>query len=90
MSAYIFIKPTDEIFKKFDNYEIGACVLLNPSNPTRFDRCGADNPDIAFWRVFGHLKTGGLECISDHETYEEAIEFMDTLPPMPRTPITPF
>ena len=89
MSAYIFIKQTDEIFKSFDNYEIGACVLLNPCDPTRFDRCNDDNPDIAFWSVFGHLKTGGLECISDHETYEEAMEFMQTLPPIPRTPITP-
>jgi len=90
MSSYIFIKPTNAIFQNFDNYEIGACVLLNPSDPTRFDRCDADNPDIAFWSVFGHLKTGGLECISDHETYDEAIEFMETLPPMPHTPITPF
>jgi hypothetical protein len=90
MSAYIFIKPTDEIFQNFDNYEIGACTLLNRSDPTRFDRCNDDYPDIAFWSVFGHLKTGGLECISDHETYEEAIEFIETLPPMPRIPIIPF
>ena len=90
MSTYIFIKPTDEIFQKFDNYEIGACVLLNPGDITLFDRCDADNPDIAFWSVFGHLKAGGLECISDHKTFEEAREFMETLPLMPLTPITPF
>ena len=90
MSAYIFIEPTDEIFQNFDTYEIGACVLLSPSDPSRFDRCDDYNPDIAFWSVFGHLKTGGLECISDHETYEEAKVFIETLPPMPRTPITPF
>lgn len=90
MSAYIFIKPTDEMFNHFDNYEMGACVLLNPTDSTRFDRCDENHPDIAFWSVFGHLKKGGLECISDHETYEEAVEFMETLPPMPRTPITPF
>ena len=90
MSAYIFIKPTNEIFQKFDNYEMGACALLNPTDPTQFDRCDADDPDIAFWSVYGHLKTGGLECISDHETFEEAKEFMETLPPMWRTPIMSF
>lgn len=90
MSAYIFIKPTDKLFQKFDNYEIGACVLLHSHDPIQFDRCDADDPDIAFWSVFGHLKTSGLECISDHETFEEAKEFMETLPPMPLTPITPF
>ena len=72
MSAYLFIKPIDVIFQNFDNYEIGACVLLNPNDPTRFDRCDAENPDIAFWSVFGHLKIGGLECISDLETYEDS------------------
>lgn len=93
MSAYIFIKPTDEIFQQFDNYEIWSYILLNPTDPTSFelyDVDDPDDPDIAFWSVFGHLKTGGLECISDHETFDEAKEFMESLPPMPRTPLTPF
>ena len=93
MSKYIFLETTHEIFKRFDNYEIWPCILLDPADPTRFDRYEADDPDdpeVAFWSVYGHLQTGGLECISDHETYEEAKEFMETLPPMPLTPITPF
>lgn len=88
MSKYIFFEKTDEVFQKFDNY--GPCILLNPTDPSRYDRCDADNPDIAFWGVYVHLQTGGLKCISDHETYDEAKEFMETLPPMPRVPITPF
>ena len=90
MSYYIFIEITDAIFCEFDNYEIWPCILLNPYDPTGFDRCEANDPDIAFWSVYGHLRTGGLECISDHETYEEAWEYMGTLPPMLRTPITHF
>ena len=93
MSAYIFIQPTDGIFQQFDNYEIWSYILLNPTDPTSFelyDVDDPDDPDIAFWSVFGHLKTGGLECISDHETFDEAKEFMESLPPMPRTPLTPF
>ena len=90
MSAYIFIKPTDAIFQDFNNYEVGACVLLNSGDPTQFDRCDGNHPDITFWSVFGHLRTGGLECISDHETYEEALEFMETLQLMRRSPIMAF
>jgi hypothetical protein len=93
MSYYVFFEPSDEIFQifqRFDNYERWPCVLLDPTDPTGFDRCDADDPNIAFWSVYGHFQTGGLECISDHEIYEEAKEFMETLPPMPRTPITPF
>jgi hypothetical protein len=90
MSRFMFIEITDAVFREFDNYEIWPCVLLCPYDPTRFDRCEPDDPNIAFWSVYGHLRTGGLECISDHETFEEAYEFMQTLPLMRRTPITPF
>jgi hypothetical protein len=90
VSKYIFFGSTHEIFQRFDNYEIWPCILVNPTDPTIFDRCEADDPNIAFWSVFGHLTEGGLECISDHETYEEAIEHMETLPPMRLTSITPF
>lgn len=90
MSHYVFIKTTDILFRKFDNYEIWPCTLLNRSDPTLFDRCEVNDPDIAFWSVYGHLRTGGLECISDHETFEEAWDYMKTLPLMPRISITPF
>jgi hypothetical protein len=91
---YIFFESTDEIFCEFDNYEIWPCVLLDLTNPNGcevyVDFNGMDDPDIAFWSVYGHFKIGGLECLSDHETYEEAKEYMETLPSMSRTPITPF
>jgi hypothetical protein len=90
MSHYEFIKTTDVVFREFDNYEIGPCALLNRSDTTLVDRCEANDPDIAFWSVYGHLRTGGLECISDHETFEEAWDYMKTLPSMRRIPITPF
>jgi hypothetical protein len=91
---YIFFKSTDDIFREFDNYEIWPCILLGPTDPCNYeiyvDVNGIDDPNTAFWSVYGHLQTGGLECISDHETYDEALEFLKTLPPMPLTPITPF
>ena len=89
MSCYVYFKATDEIFQLFDNYEIWASKLLNPTDPTTLDRCEDDDPDVACWSVFGHLREGGVEYISDHETLEEAIEFMETLLQMPRKPLVP-
>jgi len=77
MSKYIYFESTGEIFQKFDNYEIMPCVLLGQNV---YESCNANDPDIAIWCVYGHFQTGGLECISDHDTYVEAQAFEKTLP----------
>ena len=91
MSRYTYFEATDEIFQKFDNYEIMPCVLLGQDDSGNdYESCNTDDPDIAIWCVYGHFQTGGLECISDHQIYDEAKRFMETLPQMPLTPLTPF
>lgn len=91
MPKYIYFESTDKIFQKFDNYEIMPCVLLSQDDLGNvYESCNADDPDIAIWCVYGHFQTGGLECISDHKTYNEAKIFMETLPPMPLITLTPF
>lgn len=91
MPKYTYFEATDEIFQKFDNYEIMPCVLLRQDDSGNgYESCNADDPDIAIWCVYGHFQTGGLECISDHKTYYEAKGFMETLPEMPFIPLTPF
>ncbi|MBK8421775.1 MAG: hypothetical protein IPL17_23780 [Anaerolineales bacterium] len=91
MSKYTYFEATDEIFQKFDNYEIMPCVLLGQDDSGNdYESCNADNPDIAIWCVYGHFQTGGLECISDHKTYDESKRFMETLPEMPFRSLTPF
>lgn len=81
MSKYIYFESTDEIFRKFDNYEIMPCVLLGQvDSGNDYESCDEDDPDIAIWCVYGHLRTGGLECISDHDFYVESQEFEKTLP----------
>lgn len=88
---YIYYKSTDEVFKKFDNYEIMPCVFINQSDTGNiYESCNIESEDIAIWCVFGHLKTGGLECISDHSTYNEAKKFMKSLPKMAFSPVLPF
>jgi len=91
MAKFIYFESKDEIFRKFDNYEIWSCVLVGQTDlRIDYESCNADDPDIAMWCVYGHFRIGGLECISDNETYNEAKEFMETLPTMPLTPLMPF
>lgn len=87
MTKYIYFEPTDKIFSNFENYEISPCLALNISDTIIYEACNANNPNIAIWCVYGHLKTGGRECISDHQTYQEAIEHMKNLPNLPEKPL---
>jgi hypothetical protein len=91
MAKYIYFESADEIFRKFDNYEIWPCVLVGQTNfGNDYESCNTDDPDIAIWCVYGHLQSSGIECISDHESYDDAKEYMKTLPTMPLSPLTPF
>lgn len=66
--------------KKYDNYEIHPVVALDKdNNPTRdeakivaYDQCAEDDPDLFMWSVYGHLPTGGIECIADCASKEAA------------------
>ncbi len=67
------------------------CVLLSQDDSgNTYESCNAEDQDIAIWCVHGHFKTGGLEYISDRQIYDEAKRFMESLPKMPLTPLTPF
>ena len=82
MANVIYFEPTDKIFQKFENYEIWSCLIAEKANSTHiiYETCDFDDPDIAIWCVYGHFLTGGLECISDHNTLGEAEEFERALP----------
>lgn len=91
MAKFIYFESMDKIFQEFDNYEIWPCTLVRQTDSRNiYESCNAGDPGIALWCVYGHFRTGGLECISDHEVYDEAKEFIETLPTMPLTPLTPF
>lgn len=91
MTKVIYFESTEPIFQSFDNYEIWPCARIGQNDSeNEYESCNVDDPDIAIWCVYGHLRTGGLECISDHDTFDEAKEFMETLPSKPLTPLTPF
>jgi len=82
MGQVVYFNSSDEIFHKFENYEIWPCTIVGKNNSSDliYETCNFDDLDIAIWCVYGHFHIGGLECISDHETLEEAEEFERTLP----------
>ena len=91
MAKCVYFESTHEIFQRFDNYEISPCVLVEQKDSLPlYEFCNVDNPEIAMWCVYGHFRTGGVECISDHYTYDEAKDFVANLPKMPLKTLSPF
>jgi len=82
MAKYIYFEPTDEIFARFENYEISPCLVvgISESGEIIYEACDFDHPNIAIWSVYGHFLIGGRECISDHDTLRDAEEFEKSLP----------
>lgn len=60
------------------------CWESNSGEPI-YETCDFDDVNIAIWCVYGHLHIGGLECISDPDTLEEAEGFM--MEELPSSPI---
>lgn len=73
---------------QFDAFELHPCVLLDKhGKPVRHDdqdgmyyeQCDENDPDIGVWSIYGHLKQGGLEHISDHLEKKDAEEILQIL-----------
>lgn len=66
--------------QRFDNYQVHPVVALDKDNqPTKdeanivgYDQCAEDDPDLFMWSVYGHLPEGGIECIADCTSKEDA------------------
>lgn len=82
MNQYVYFEPPHEIFDRFENYEISPCCIVGctETGETIHEACNDYDLNITIWCVYGHFLIGGRECISDHETLEEAEEFEKTLP----------
>lgn len=71
----------------YDNYEIHPVVALDKDNqPTKdeakivgYDQCAEDDPNLFMWSVYGHLPEGGIRCIADCASKDEAVRIRDAL-----------
>lgn len=51
---------------RFNNIEIHPCKIIYMGLDGQcMEQCEPDDPDLAVWAVYGHLKRGGLEWLAD-------------------------
>ncbi len=66
--------------ERYDDIEMHPCVGLDENNNVTkdhskvvgYEQCDENDPDIIVWSVYGHCKEGGIECIGDSQTKEDA------------------
>jgi len=67
----------------YDAFEVNAVVGLDirnhvvalddtPLKVTRYEKCDWNDPNARLWSVYGHLPQGGVECVADCATPEQA------------------
>ena len=64
----------------FDALEIGGCVNVSEDDEETCIEGGYSASEAEFFCIYGHLKEGGNEAITDCETLEQALavaEFFD-------------
>ena len=67
----------------FDAYEVHPCREVDAEHPERhYEQCEETDTDIAIWTVYGHIRRGGIDWISDHDSKAAAEEAMAKLPPV--------
>lgn len=66
---------------RFDAFEIHPCLTAGEDEHGQviLEQCNEDDPGISVWSVYGHLVTGGLECLADFEDRQQADEFRDQI-----------
>lgn len=80
---YFYFIPDYEFY---DGVEMAPCRIVNDPGPefnpnTSVERIEnpCDYDKIAFWSVYLHMKTGGVECVADFKTETEANELYELL-----------
>lgn len=72
---------------RYNAYEIHPVVGLDENNNATqdeskivgYDQCDENDPDLLYWSVYGHFPTGGISCIADCRTKDEAVLIRDAL-----------
>ena len=67
--------------REFDALEIAPCRVVGRDGLGNeiVEPCDGAPEEAAFWTVYGHLRTGGVDAIEDFPTEAEAVLFHDQL-----------
>ena len=67
--------------REFDALEIAPCRIVGHDSHGNelVEPCDDTPAEAAFWTVYGHFRTGGVDAFEDFPTEAEAIAFHDRL-----------
>lgn len=61
---------------RFDALELHACVELQGEDGEKFIEQDDESRSPTMFSVYGHLKTGGIQCLEDFDTHKAALTWM--------------
>jgi hypothetical protein len=77
-AAFAITPPWMLTIRNFDAVEVHPCCVVGFADGNELvETCKPD--DAQFWSVYGHCRSGGLECFEDFPTEIEANAFADQL-----------
>jgi hypothetical protein len=67
--------------REFDALEIAPCRVVGHDSLGNeiVEPCDDAPEEVAFWTVYGHYRTGGVDAFEDFATEAEAVAFHDQL-----------
>lgn len=68
-----------ETIHNYDGLELSPVAEYEDKQGDKFCERVDDPNEAQFWSVYGHLREGGVECLEDFYTEQEAAEFANTL-----------
>lgn len=71
----VFVK----VDKPFDGFEIHPCKEYKAPSGARFIEQIDEGEQADMWSVYVHLKEGGLSCIADLDTEQQALDFVEMI-----------
>ena len=65
----------------YDAFEYHPCLKVGEDETGNacLEQCDEDDPGVSVCSVYGHLVTGGLECVADFGDRDQAVEFLDLI-----------
>lgn len=73
-------KAEEPDWSDFDALEVGGCIVEEEEGSDEtFTIGGIARDEAQFFTVYGHLKVGGVEAITDCDTFDEVIEVANIL-----------
>ena len=65
----------------YNAFEYHPCLKVGEDETGQavMEQCDEGDPEVSVCSVYGHLVTGGLECVADFGDRDQAVEFLDLI-----------